>query len=103
MGDTVKAGQRLGEMDQSTATTGCARRRLVLRRSAATLADATARHAMPPPRHAATNSCLPKATSEELLAARRQDLQLASAALTARHARTRPGPSPTCRRCAPSA
>ncbi len=84
VGDTVKAGQRLGEMDPVDSDDRLRSQEAVLRRSAATLADATARHA-----HAATQArryeqlFAEKATSEELLAVRRQDLQLASAALAA--------------------
>lgn len=86
VGDTVKAGQRLGEMDPVDSDDRLRSQEALVRRSAATWSDASARHA-----HAATQArryeqlFAEQATSEELLAARRQDLQLASAALTAAH------------------
>lgn len=84
VGDTVKAGQVLGEMDPVDSDDRLRSQESVVKRTAATLADATARHA-----YAETQArryeqlFAEKATSEELLAARRQDLQLAFAALTA--------------------
>ena len=84
VGDSVNAGQRLGEMDPVDSDDRLRSQEALVRRSAATLADATARHA-----HAAAQArryeqlFAEKATSEELLAARGQDLQLASAALAA--------------------
>ncbi|MEN9397177.1 MAG: hypothetical protein RLZ81_1707 [Pseudomonadota bacterium] len=84
VGDTVKAGQVLGEMDPVDSDDRLRSQESVVKRTAATLADATARHA-----YAETQArryeqlFAERATSEELLAARRQDLQLASAALAA--------------------
>ncbi len=84
VGDTVKTGQLLGEMDPVDSDDRLRSQEALLRRSAATLADATARHA-----HAASQArryeqlFAVKASSEELRAARTQDLQLAEAALAA--------------------
>lgn len=84
VGHAVKAGQVLGEMDPVDSDDRLRSQQALLQRAAATLADATARHA-----YAQTQArryeqlFAEQATSEELLAARRQDLQLASAALAA--------------------
>lgn len=80
VGDTVKVGQLLGEMDPVDNDDRLRSQEAVVRRAAAMYEDATARHT-----HAATQArryeqlFAEKATSEELLAARRQDLQLATA------------------------
>ena len=80
VGDTVKVGQLLGEMDPVDNDDRLRSQEAVVRRAAAMSEDATARHT-----HAATQArryeqlFAEKATSEELLAARRQDLQLATA------------------------
>lgn len=82
VGDTVKAGQVLGEMDPVDSDDRLRSQEAVAKRTAATLTDATARQA-----YAETQArryeqlYAEKATSEELMAARRQDLQLANAAL----------------------
>lgn len=87
VGDTVKAGQLLGEMNPVDQDDRIRAQEAQARRTAAMLEDATARHA-----HASVQArryeqlLLEKATSEELLAARRQDLQLASALLSATRA-----------------
>lgn len=84
VGDTVKAGQLLGEMDPVDSDDRLRSQEALIKRTTAMLADATARHA-----YAETQSrryeqlFAEKATSEEVLVARRQDLQLASAALAA--------------------
>lgn len=84
VGDPVKAGQVLGEMDPVDSDDRLRSQEAVVKRTAATLADAAARQT-----YAETQArryeqlFAEKATSEELLAARRQDLQLASAALAA--------------------
>ncbi len=84
VGDIVKAGQVLGEMDPVDSDDRLRSQEALLKRTAATLADATARHA-----HAETQArryeqlFAEQATSEELLAARRHDLQLAAAGLAA--------------------
>ncbi len=84
VGDPVKAGQVLGEMDPVDSDDRLRSQEAVVKRSAAAMADASARQA-----YAETQArryeqlYAEKATSEELLAARRQDLQLASAALAA--------------------
>jgi len=84
VGDTVKAGQVLGEMDPVDSDDRLRSQEAVVKRTAAALADATARQT-----YADTQArryeqlYAEKATSEELLAARRQDLQLANAALAA--------------------
>lgn len=84
VGDAVKVGQLLGEMDPVDNDDRLRSQEALVRRTAAMLDDATARHA-----HAATQArryeqlFAEKATSEELLAARRQDLQQASATLAA--------------------
>lgn len=84
VGDTVKAGQVLGEMDPVDSDDRLRSQAALVNRSAATLAEATARHGYAE-RQARRYEDLfaEKATSEELLAARRQDLQLAAAALAA--------------------
>lgn len=80
VGDTVKVGQLLGEMDPVDNDDRLRSQEAVVRRAAAMSEDATARHT-----HSATQArryeqlFAEKATSEELLAARRQDLQLATA------------------------
>ena len=80
VGDTVKVGQLLGEMDPVDNDDRLRSQEALVRRTAAMLEDATSRHA-----HAATQVrrydqlFAEKATSEELLAARNQDLQLATA------------------------
>jgi RND family efflux transporter MFP subunit len=82
VGDTVKAGQVLGEMDPVDSDDRLRSQEAVAKRTAATLTDATARQA-----YAETQArryeqlYAEKATSEELMAARRQDLQLANATL----------------------
>ncbi len=84
VGDTVKAGQILGEMDPVDNDDRLLSQQALVRRTAAMLEEATARHA-----HAVTQArryeqlFAEKATSEELLVARRQDLQLATAVLSA--------------------
>ena len=84
VGDTVKAGQVLGEMDPVDSDDRLRSQQALVQRSAATLAEATARHA-----YAQTQALryerlyAERATSEEVLTARRQDLQLAVAALAA--------------------
>jgi RND family efflux transporter MFP subunit len=84
VGDTVRAGQVLGEMDPVDSDDRLRSQNALVQRNAATLADASARLA-----YAETQArryellYAEKATSEELLAARRQDLALASAALAA--------------------
>ncbi len=84
VGDAVKAGQVLGEMDPVDSDDRLRSQQALLQRTAAVLSDATARHA-----YAQTQArryeqlFAEQATSDELLAARRQDLQLASAALAA--------------------
>jgi HlyD family secretion protein len=89
VGDTVKVGQLLGEMDPVDNDDRLRSQEALVRRTAAMFEDATARHT-----HAATQArryeqlFAEKATSEELLAARRQDLQLATA-LHVRRERTR--------------
>jgi len=84
VGAAVKAGQVLGEMDPVDSDDRLRSQQALLERAAAVLSEATARHS-----HA--NSQVrryeqlfaEKAVTEELLAARRHDLQLASAALAA--------------------
>ena len=84
VGDAVKSGQVLGEMDPVDSEDRLRSQEALVRRSAATLADATARHA-----HATTQArryellFAEQATSKELLDARLQDLQQTSAALAA--------------------
>ncbi len=84
VGDSVTAGQVLGEMDPIDSDDRLRSQQALVQRSAATLADAAARHA-----HAQTQArryeqlYAEGATSEELLTARRQDLALAGAALAA--------------------
>ncbi len=84
VGDAVKAGQVLGEMDPVDSDDRMRSQESVVKRTAATLTDASARQA-----YAETQArryeqlYAEKATSEELMAARRQDLQLADAALAA--------------------
>lgn len=84
VGDTVKVGQLLGEMDPVDNDDRLRSQEAVVRRAVAMSEDASARHT-----HAATQArryeqlFAEKATSEELLAARRQDLQLATALQTA--------------------
>lgn len=82
VGDAVKAGQVLGEMDPVDSDDRIRSQEVQLERSAAVLAEAQARQA-----HAQTQArryedlFAERATSEELLSARRQDLTLATAAL----------------------
>jgi len=84
VGDTVKAGQVLGEMDPVDSDDRLRSQEAVVKRTAATLADATARQAYADTQARRYEQLFAeKATSEELLAARRQDLQLANAALAA--------------------
>lgn len=84
VGDTVKAGQVLGEMDPVDSDDRLRSQQALVQRSAATLADATARHAFAETQARRYQQLYAEnATSEELLTARRQDLQLASAALAA--------------------
>ena len=84
VGDVVKMGQILGEIDAVDNDDRLRSQEALVRRSAAMLEDATARHA-----HAATQArryeqlFAENATSEELLEARRQDLKLAAAFLSA--------------------
>ncbi len=84
VGDAVKAGQMLGEIDPVDSDDRLRSQHALLQRSTAILSDATARHA-----YAQTQATryerlfAERATSEETLAARRQDLRLASAALAA--------------------
>jgi RND family efflux transporter MFP subunit len=80
VGDAVKVGQLLGEMDPVDNDDRLRSQEALVRRTAAMFEDATARLT-----HASTQArryeqlFAEKATSEELLAARRQDLQLATA------------------------
>lgn len=84
VGDTVKAGQVLGEMDPVDSDDRLRSQEAVVKRTAATLTDATARQAYADTQARRYEQLFAeKATSEELLAARRQDLQLANAALAA--------------------
>ena len=84
VGDTVKAGQVLGEMDPVDSDDRLRSQEAVVKRTAAVLADATARQAYADTQARRYGQLFAeKATSEELLAARRQDLQLADAALAA--------------------
>lgn len=84
VGDTVRAGQVLGEMDPVDADDRVRSQQALVQRSAATLADATTRHAFAGAQARRYEQLqAEQATSEELLAARRQDLALASAALAA--------------------
>lgn len=82
VGDAVEAGQVLGGMDPVDSDARLRSQQAQIKRVAATVAEASARHA-----HAAIQAkryeqlFAEKATSEEMLAARRQDLQLATAAL----------------------
>ena len=82
VGDAVKAGQVLGEMDPVDSDDRLRSQEAQIKRVAATVAEAAARQA-----HAETQArryeqlYAERATSEELLAARRQDLKLAVAAL----------------------
>lgn len=84
VGDTVKAGQVLGEMDPVDSDDRLRSQTALVKRTAATLDDAAARHA-----HAEAQArryerlYAERAASEEMQAARRQDLQLAAAALVA--------------------
>ena len=84
VGDTVKAGQVLGEMDPVDSDDRLRSQQAQVQRAAAAEADTTARHAFAQQQARRYEQLFAeKATSEELLAARRQDLQLASAALAA--------------------
>lgn len=84
VGDTVKAAQVLGEMDPVDSDDRLRSQESFVKRTAATLADAVARHAYAETQARRYEQLYAEmATSEELLAARRQDLQLASAALAA--------------------
>src|SRR3990167_4595450 len=82
VGDAVKAGQVLGEMDPVDSDDRLRSQEAQIKRVATTVAEASARQA-----HAETQArryeqlYAERATSEELLAARRQDLKLATAAL----------------------
>lgn len=84
VGDTVKVGQILGEMEVIDNDDRLRSQEALVRRSAAVLEDAMARHA-----HASTQAhryeqlFAEKATSQELLEARRQDLKVASALVSA--------------------
>ena len=84
VGDTVKAGQVLGEMDPVDSDDRLRSQEAVVKRTAAAVADAAARQAYADTQARRYEQLFAeKATSEELLAARRQDLQLANAALAA--------------------
>lgn len=84
VGAAVKAGQVLGEMDPVDSDDRLRSQQALLERAAAVLTDATARHA-----HASTQArryeqlFAERVVTEEWLAARRHDLQLAAAALAA--------------------
>lgn len=84
VGDAVVAGQMLGEMDPVDSDDRLRSQQAMIQRAAAAVSEAAARHA-----HAETQVrryeqlFAEQATSEELLAARRQDLQLSTAALAA--------------------
>lgn len=84
VGEMVRAGQLLGEMEPVDSDDRLRSQEAMIKRTAASLAEATARHT-----YAATQArryeqlFAERAASEEQLAARRQDLQLASAALAA--------------------
>lgn len=84
VGDEVQAGQLLGEMDPVDNDDRLRSQEAAVRRSAAMHDEAVARYA-----HALTQAgryerlYAEKASSEELLAARRQDLQIAAALLAA--------------------
>lgn len=84
VGDAVKAGQVLGEMDPVDSDDRLRSQQAQVQRAAAVVADTTARHAFAQQQARRYEQMLAeKATSEELLAARRQDLQLATSALAA--------------------
>jgi len=84
VGDAVRAGQVLGEMDPIDSDDRVRSQEAVVRRTAATVAEAGARHANAESQARRYERLFAEnATSEELLAARRQDLQTASAALAA--------------------
>lgn len=84
VGDAVKAGQVLGEMDPVDSDDRLRSQEAVVKRTAAAMADATARQTYADTQARRYEQLFAeKATSEELLAARRQDLQLANAALAA--------------------
>lgn len=82
VGDFVKAGQVLGEMDPVDSDDRLRSQQAIVQRAAATLADASARHAYAEAQARRYEELYEeKATSEELRNARRQDLTLANAAL----------------------
>lgn len=84
VGDAVKAGQVLGEMDPVDSDDRLRSQQALVQRSAATLADATARHAFAETQARRYEQLYTeKATSEEVLTARRQDLHVARATLAA--------------------
>lgn len=84
VGDVVKAAQVLGEMDPVDSDDRLHAQEAIVKRTLATVAEATARHAYAQSQARRYEGLFAeKATSEELLAARRQDLQLAAAALAA--------------------
>lgn len=84
VGDTVAAGQVLGEIDPVDSDDRVRSQEALVQRTTAMLADASARHV-----HADAQArryeqlFADKFVSEELRAARRQDLQIAAAALAA--------------------
>lgn len=84
VGDKVKVGQILGEMDPVDSDDRLRSQDALIRRTGATLAEATARleYAQVQARRY-EQLYAERATSEELMVARRQDMQLATAALAA--------------------
>lgn len=82
VGDTVKAGQLLGEMDPVDSDDRLRSQQAVVQRTATTLQDAAARQAYADAQARRYEALYTeKATSEEARSARRQDLALANAAL----------------------
>ncbi len=91
VGDTVRAGQVLGEMDPIDSEDRLRSQDAVVRRTAAAVSDATARQAYADSQFQRYERLhADNVASDEVLAARRQELQLASVALTsAREEQTR--------------
>jgi HlyD family secretion protein len=84
VGDRVRSGQVLGEMDPVDSEDRLRSQEAQLKRTAATLADASARLGYAEAQlHRYEQLYAAHTTTEELLAARRQDQQLATVALTA--------------------
>lgn len=84
VGDRVKAGQALGEMDPVDLDDRVRSQESALRRAEATLREATARQAYADTQARRYEKLFAvRSTSEEILTTRRQELQIADAALSA--------------------